>query len=73
MSELSYLDKLLDGAEVEWLLLGDLTKIKTGQSINKNLISDNPGVYPVINSGKEPLGFVDKWNVEDDPVMLPTY
>lgn len=70
MSELSYLEKLLDGAEVEWLPLGNLTSIKTGQSINKNLISDNPGIYAVINSGKQPLGFINKWNTDNDPIGI---
>ncbi|EGZ4898784.1 restriction endonuclease subunit S, partial [Escherichia coli] len=46
MSELSYLEKLLDGVEVEWLPLGHIAAIKTGQSVNKNMISKNPGVYP---------------------------
>ncbi|MGI6905782.1 restriction endonuclease subunit S [Leclercia adecarboxylata] len=72
MSELSYLEKLLDGVEVEWLELGDITVIKTGQSVNKNLISDNPGVYPVINSGREPLGFIDAWNTDNDPIGITT-
>lgn len=29
MSELSYLEKLLDGVEVEWLPLGKLGKVRT--------------------------------------------
>lgn len=48
MSELSYLEKLLDGVEVKWLPLGHIAAIKTGQSVNKNMISKNPGVYPVL-------------------------
>ena len=42
--------------------------IKTGQAVNKQMISDNSGDYPVINSGKEPLGFIDKWNTDEDPI-----
>ena len=30
MSELSYLEKLLDGVEVEWLPLGEVSKIIRG-------------------------------------------
>lgn len=72
MSELTYLEKLLDGVDVEWLPLGNITTIKTGQSVNKNMISDNPGEYPVINSGREPLGFIDIWNTDNDPIGITT-
>ena len=34
------------------------------------MIADNPGEYPVINSGREPLGFIDAWNTEDDPIGI---
>lgn len=33
MSEMSYLEKLLDGVEVEWLPLGNVTKYEQPQSI----------------------------------------
>lgn len=72
MSELSYLEKLLDGVEVKWLPLGHIAAIKTGQSVNKNMISKNPGVYPVINSGREPLGFINIWNTDNDPIGITT-
>ena len=72
MSEMSYLEKLLDGGEVEWLPLGHIAAIKTGQSVNKNMISKNPGVYPVINSGREPLGFINTWNTDNDPIGITT-
>ena len=59
-----------DEGDVEWMALGELTKIKTGQSVNKNLIAANPGEYPVINSGREPLGFINDWNTEGDPIGI---
>ena len=67
-----YRDKLLsfEDGEVEWLDLDTLTKIKTGQSVNKKMISDNPGEYAVINSGREPLGFIDVWNTDNDPIGI---
>ncbi|MFB5753164.1 restriction endonuclease subunit S [Leptospira kirschneri] len=68
----SFMEKLLDGASVEWKTLGEVTAIKTGQSVNKQIISDNPGEYPVINSGREPLGFIDKWNTNNDPIGVTT-
>ncbi|HFF9119513.1 TPA: restriction endonuclease subunit S [Yersinia enterocolitica] len=70
MSKMSYMEKLLDGVEVEWKSFGIITTIKTGQSVNKNIISDNPGEYPVINSGREPLGFINVWNTENDPIGI---
>jgi type I restriction enzyme S subunit len=50
------MNRLLDGAEVEWKALGELCTIKTGPNINKQIIADRSGPYPVINSGREPLG-----------------
>lgn len=67
-----FLEKLLDGADGKWMPLGELTKIKTGQSINKNKIANKPGNYPVINSGRDPLGFIDDWNTENDPIGITT-
>ena len=58
--------------EVEWKTLGDICVIKTGQPVNKRVISDNPGEYPVINSGREPLGFINKWNTDNDPIGITT-
>ena len=36
MSELSYLEKLLDGAEVEWLPLGVLGRVRISTLRNEN-------------------------------------
>jgi len=68
MSNQIFLNHLLAGAQVDWKPLGDLTQIKTGPSVNKQMITANPGEYPVINSGREPLGYIDQWNTENDPV-----
>ena len=68
----TFLEKLLDGAEVKWKPLGKVTDIKTGQSVSKNIIAQNPGIYPVINSGREPLGFINEWNTENDPIGITT-
>ncbi len=50
----------------------DVTKIKTGASVSKRMIENNPGEYPVINSGREPLGFIDEYNTENDPIGITT-
>lgn len=50
--------------------MGDICTIKTGQPINKIEISENPGPYAVINSGREPLGFLDRYNTVNDPIGI---
>ena len=55
---------------VDFKELGEVCEIKTGQSINKIIIEQNKGIYPVINSGKEPLGYINKYNTEDDPIGI---
>lgn len=50
--------------------LGELCKVKTGPNINKQIIAKNPGEFPVINSGKEPLGYFGEFNVDDDPIGI---
>lgn len=55
---------------VRWMTLGELTFIKTGQSVSKIDIAKNPGSYPVVNSGREPLGFIDDFNTEQDPIGI---
>ena len=70
MMKSNYLEKLLNGAKVEWKTLGEVCIIKTGQSVNKILIDQNPGDYPVINSGKEPLGYINTFNTQNDPIGI---
>lgn len=69
---MSYLEKLLQGQAVEWVTLGEVANIKTGQAISKSQILDNVGIYPVINSGREPLGYINTWNTENDPIGITT-
>lgn len=67
---MSTLKALLKDVPVDWKTLGEVSYIKTGQTINKDIIEQNPGIYPVINSGKEPLGFINKWNTDNDPIGI---
>ena len=66
------IDGLLMNEKVEWKKLGEICEIKTGDIISKNFISKNKGQYPVINSGKDPLGYVNIWNTENDPIGITT-
>ena len=55
---------------VKFEALSDIATIKTGATINKIMIQNHPGRYPVINSGREPLGFYDNYNVGYDPIGI---
>lgn len=51
-------------------ILGAISTIKTGASVSKKAIEANPGKYPVINSGREPLGHIGVFNTENDPLGI---
>ncbi|MDK9354238.1 restriction endonuclease subunit S [Propionibacterium freudenreichii] len=64
-------EKLLTPASDTTLsALGDISSIKTGGTVSKKFIRNNPGPFPVINSGKSPLGYVNAFNSEDDPIGI---
>ncbi|HGF6276674.1 TPA: restriction endonuclease subunit S [Escherichia coli] len=48
-----YLEKLLDGAEVEWLPLSSLCNLITTGKLNANAMEDN-GAYPFFTCNEEP-------------------
>ncbi|WP_216395782.1 restriction endonuclease subunit S [Arcanobacterium phocae] len=50
--------------------LESLAHVRTGQAISTKIIQENPGKYPVINSGKLPLGYIDCFNTENDPIGI---
>jgi len=72
MMKTSFIEKLLNEAEVQWITLGDILLIKTGEAVSKQKIEANLGDYPVINSGREPLGFINEWNTDNDPMGVTT-
>lgn len=53
MSELSYLEKLLNGTEIELLPLSSLCKLITTGKLNANAMEDN-GAYPFFTCNEEP-------------------
>lgn len=69
MSELSYMDKLLDGVEVEWKELGTLTKVLRGKRLVKSQLFNNEK-YPVYHGGLEPLGYYKSSNRPANTVMI---
>ena len=68
MSKIDDLIKELCSGGVKVKELGDIAVVKTGQAINKTMIQNSPGDYPVVNSGKDPLGYYKNYNTEDDPI-----
>ena len=66
MSKLSYIKKLLDGAEVAWLPLGEVTKIKHGKDWKKL----DEGDVPVYGSGGI-MGYVDTPAYDKPSVLIP--
>jgi type I restriction enzyme S subunit len=55
---------------VKFMDLGFICRIKTGQSVNKIMIDQNKGIHPVINSGRDPLGYINTYNTENDPIGI---
>ena len=62
------LEKLLNGIEVEWKPLGEVTEIKRGTSITKN--TSNPGIYPVISGGQQPAYYIDQFNRNGETITI---
>ena len=69
MSKLHYLDKLLDGAEVEWVALGKLVELKRGKRLVKSQLEEI-GDYPVYQNSMKPLGFYHEGNADSDTVFI---
>lgn len=68
MSELNYLEKLLDGVEVEWVTLGSIADICTGSS-NRQDESDN-GTYPFFVRSKNILKS-DTFEFDEVAIVIP--
>ncbi len=65
---LDFLDRLLDGAEVAWLPLGEVAEIKRGTSITKKGIV--PGDVPVIAGGRSPAYYHNKSNRSGQTIVV---
>src|SRR5690606_41832061 len=63
---MSYLEKLLDGVEVEWKRLEDVLKIKNGKSYN----TFGPGTIPVYGSGGI-MTYIDTYAYDKPSVLIP--
>ncbi|EKF0988634.1 restriction endonuclease subunit S [Escherichia coli] len=65
MSELSYLEKLLDGVVVEWLPLGEVSALRRGRVMSKGYLTENFGPYPVYSSQTANNGKIGSINTFD--------
>ncbi|HAJ7561162.1 TPA: restriction endonuclease subunit S [Escherichia coli] len=68
MSELTYLEKLLDGVKVEWVTLGSMADIGTGSS-NRQDESEN-GIYPFYVRSKNILKS-DTFEFDEVAIVIP--
>lgn len=69
MSGSGYLERLLDGAAVEWVPLGGVIKLEKGKQLNKELLSSD-GLYPAYNGGISYSGFTDSYNYTENKTII---
>ena len=69
MSEMSYMEKLFDGAEVRWLPLSlgenKLAELRRGRVMSKGYLVENAGEYPVYSSQTANNGVIGKIDTFD--------
>ena len=65
MSNLSFLEKLLDGALVEWTTLEETTALRRGRVMSKGYLVKNSGEYPVYSSQTARNGMIGKIDTFD--------
>ena len=63
-----FLERLLDGAEVEWKKLGEVAELKRGSSITKKTSIE--GKYPVISGGQKPAYYIDRFNCDGETITV---
>ncbi len=63
MSHLSFMEKLLDGVEVEWKALGDIVNFQRGKRLVKSQL-EKSGKFAVYQNSMTPLGYYHESNVE---------
>jgi len=66
---MGFLEKLLDGARVEWQPLGEVIALEKGQQLNKKFLSKT-GLYPAYNGGVSYSGFTDSYNYNEDTITI---
>lgn len=57
----------LTGADCEHKKLGEVCEFKNGKNITKKQLKE--GSYPVVGGGKSPMGYHDKYNVDENTIL----
>ena len=65
---MSFLEKLLEGVEVEWKPLGEVAELKRGRTITANSKID--GNIPVISGGQKPAYYNAEHNREGETITI---
>lgn len=69
---MSYLEKLLDGFELQWKSLEEVAEIIRGVRITKkDLLGD--GRYPVVSGGTGYMGYTNHYNREANTITIAQY
>ncbi|HEX8269474.1 MAG TPA: restriction endonuclease subunit S [Flavobacterium sp.] len=66
---MNYLEKLLDGVEVEWKFLSNVGNVVRGKRLTKKELTEN-GNFPVFHGGLIPLGLYHKYNRSANQTMI---
>ncbi|HQR81842.1 MAG TPA: restriction endonuclease subunit S, partial [Thiotrichales bacterium] len=75
MSSANFLEKLLDGAKVEWKPLGDVVTLRRGRVMSKEYLADNIGEYPVYSSqtaNNGMIGMIDTFDFDGEFISWTT-
>jgi len=64
-----FLEKLLDGAEVAWLPLGEVVKLQRGKRLIKSQLEES-GNYAVYQNSMTPLGYYHESNAKSDTTFI---
>jgi hypothetical protein len=66
--QMSYLDKLLQGATVQWKTLGEVAELKRGTTITAKSKTD--GNIPVISGGQKPAYYNGEFNRDGETITV---
>lgn len=64
-----FIERLLDGVEVEWKPLGEVSCVLRGKRLTKKELN-NEEIYPVFHGGIEPIGYYHEANRDAGSTMI---
>ena len=63
------IEEMLKNEKVEWRKLGEVVEISKGKQLNKTELKEK-GKYPAYNGGKIYSGWTDKYNVDENTIII---